>query len=45
MKLNKIHKRAAKQDGWVDIMYHGLDAVGVDMQVSKIPMPPFQPIF
>ena len=24
------------QDGWVDIMYHGLDAVGVDMQVITL---------
>ena len=22
------------KDGWVDIMYHGLDAVGIDQQVS-----------
>ena len=25
----------ASKDGWVDIMYHGLDAVGVDQQVFK----------
>lgn len=24
----------ASKDGWVDIMYDGLDAVGVDQQVS-----------
>jgi len=24
----------ASKDGWVSIMYTGLDAVGVDMQVS-----------
>lgn len=24
----------ASKDGWVNIMYHGLDAVGVDQQVS-----------
>jgi len=24
----------ASKDGWVNIMYTGLDAVGVDMQVS-----------
>jgi len=24
----------ASKDGWVTIMYSGLDAVGVDMQVS-----------
>ena len=23
----------SSKDGWVDIMYHGLDAVGVDQQV------------
>lgn len=23
----------ASKDGWVNIMYHGLDAVGVDQQV------------
>ena len=27
----------ASKDGWVDIMYHGLDAVGVDQQVFKTP--------
>jgi len=26
----------ASKDGWVNIMYTGLDAVGVDMQVSSI---------
>ena len=25
----------ASKDGWVSIMYTGLDAVGVDMQVKK----------
>jgi len=25
----------ASKDGWVNIMYTGLDAVGVDMQVSQ----------
>lgn len=25
----------ASKDGWVDIMYNGLDAVGVNQQVSK----------
>ena len=25
----------ASKDGWVDIMYNGLDAVGVDQQVTK----------
>ena len=25
----------SSKDGWVDIMYHGLDAVGVDKQVTK----------
>lgn len=25
----------ASKDGWVNIMYHGLDAVGVDQQVSN----------
>jgi len=24
----------ASKDGWVDIMYNGLDAVGVDQQVN-----------
>ena len=24
----------SSKDGWVDIMYHGLDAVGVNQQVS-----------
>ena len=24
----------ASKDGWVNIMYHGLDAVGVDQQVT-----------
>lgn len=24
----------ASKDGWVNIMYNGLDAVGVDMQVA-----------
>ena len=24
----------SSKDGWVDIMYHGLDAVGIDMQVE-----------
>ena len=23
----------SSKDGWVDIMYHGLDAVGIDKQV------------
>ncbi len=23
----------ASKDGWVNIMYHGLDAVGIDQQV------------
>jgi len=26
----------ASKDGWVNIMYTGLDAVGVDMQVSML---------
>lgn len=26
----------ASKDGWVDIMYDGLDAVGVDQQVSVL---------
>ena len=26
----------ASKDGWVDIMYNGLDAVGVDQQVTSI---------
>jgi len=26
----------ASKDGWVTIMYTGLDAVGVDMQVSSM---------
>lgn len=26
----------ASKDGWVNIMYHGLDAVGVDQQVRAI---------
>lgn len=25
----------ASKDGWVDIMYDGLDAVGVDQQVKE----------
>lgn len=25
----------ASKDGWVNIMYHGLDAVGIDQQVGK----------
>lgn len=25
----------ASKDGWVNIMYHGLDAVGVDQQVPE----------
>ena len=25
----------SSKDGWVDIMYHGLDAVGVDQQVRQ----------
>ena len=25
----------ASKDGWVNIMYHGLDAVGVDQQVLE----------
>lgn len=25
----------ASKDGWVNIMYHGLDAVGIDQQVEK----------
>ena len=24
----------SSKDGWVDIMYHGLDAVGIDQQVE-----------
>lgn len=27
----------ASKDGWVNIMYHGLDAVGIDQQVSQEP--------
>ena len=27
----------SSKDGWVDIMYHGLDAVGVDQQVLDVP--------
>jgi len=26
----------ASKDGWVNIMYTGLDAVGVDMQVTRL---------
>lgn len=26
----------ASKDGWVNIMYHGLDAVGVDQQVRVL---------
>lgn len=26
----------ASKDGWVNIMYTGLDAVGVDLQVSDV---------
>ena len=26
----------ASKDGWVNIMYHGLDAVGIDQQVINI---------
>ena len=26
----------SSKDGWVDIMYHGLDAVGIDKQVLTI---------
>ena len=26
----------ASKDGWVSIMYTGLDAVGVDLQVSNV---------
>jgi len=26
----------ASKDGWVNIMYTGLDAVGVDQQVSQL---------
>lgn len=26
----------ASKDGWVNIMYHGLDAVGVDQQVLTV---------
>jgi len=26
----------ASKDGWVNIMYTGLDAVGVDMQVNRV---------
>jgi len=26
----------ASKDGWVNIMYTGLDAVGVDMQVTQL---------
>jgi len=26
----------ASKDGWVNIMYTGLDAVGVDMQVRRV---------
>lgn len=25
----------ASKDGWVNIMYHGLDAVGIDQQVKN----------
>ena len=28
----------SSKDGWVDIMYHGLDAVGIDMQVEDFIM-------
>jgi len=28
----------ASKDGWVNIMYTGLDAVGVDQQVSIVPV-------
>lgn len=26
----------ASKDGWVNIMYHGLDAVGIDQQVPRL---------
>ena len=26
----------SSKDGWVDIMYHGLDAVGIDQQVRIV---------
>ena len=26
----------SSKDGWVDIMYHGLDAVGIDKQVRCV---------
>lgn len=26
----------ASKDGWVNIMYHGLDAVGIDQQVAHV---------
>lgn len=28
----------ASKDGWVNIMYHGLDAVGIDQQVRTTPL-------
>lgn len=31
----------ASKDGWVDIMYDGLDAVGVDQQVLTVSEAPF----
>ena len=31
----------SSKDGWVDIMYHGLDAVGIDKQVmDQMDLPP-----
>ena len=38
MQYNKLYLETdyfVDQDGWVDIMYHGLDATGIDMQVSQ----------
>lgn len=31
----------ASKDGWVNIMYTGLDAVGVDQQVAYVAFLPF----
>ena len=39
VNLKAIHRHTKlnfkTQDGWVDIMYHGLDAVGIDKQPQQ----------
>ena len=35
----------SSKDGWVDIMYHGLDAVGIDQQVSFYQYSEFKQLF